>query len=251
MFFNNLKFYQNSEKIFIRCFLILFILQFLFWLKTENIKPDVNIVPPLPSKHSIAALSLGDDQFYFRVLAMQIQNAGDSFGRFTALKNYDYSKLYSWFKILDSLDDKSRFVPTMASYYYSQTQNIEDNIYIVNYLDEYASRDIDKNWWWMFQAVTIAESYLKNHELALNLAYKLSANNAKEAPLWTKQMPAFIHARMGEDCAAFAVIEKILKDDESGVRKIKPEEMDFMNHFIKDRLGKLKKNKFNPLKCRN
>ena len=250
MFFETSKFHQNSEKIFIRSFLVFFIIQFFFWLKTENIKPNVNVVPPLPSKYSIPALSLGDDQFYFRVLAMKIQNAGDSFGRFTALKNYDYSKLYQWFKILDSLDDQSKFIPTLASYYYSQTQNIEDNIYIVKYLDEYASRDIDKNWWWMFQAIMIADTYLKDHKLALEMSYKLRDNKAKNAPLWTKQMPAFLHAKLGEDCAAFAIIQQVLKDDEKGIRKIKPDEMDFMNHFIKNRLGKLKKKKFNPLQCR-
>ena len=94
-------------------------MQFFFWWKTENIQPEIHIVPPLPSKYSVEALSLGDKEFYFRVLALKIQNAGDSFGRFTALKYYDYETLYHWFKIMDGLNHKSKFIPSLASYYYS------------------------------------------------------------------------------------------------------------------------------------
>lgn len=248
--FSKLALYQKLDKIFYFGFLFCFLIQILFWFKTENIKPSVYVVPPLPNKYSIEALSLGDKEFYFRILASKIQNAGDTFGRFTPLKEYDYEKLYQWWKILDSLNDKSNLIPTLASYYYSQTQNIEDNIYIVKYLDEHSSKDLDKNWWWMYQAIYIANISLKDHQLALKLAYKLSKADVKKAPLWIKEMPAFIHSRYGEDCEAFAIISRLLKENENGIHKIKAEELSFMNHFIKQRLVNLKKKGFDPLKCR-
>ena len=244
------KIYNNLHRFFISGFLLCFILQIGFWFKAEQFKPDVYIVPPLPSQHSVAALSLGDNEFYFRIAALRIENAGDTFGRFSALKNYDYSKLYDWFKLLDGLDNKSKYVPALASNYYSQTQHKEDTRYIVQYLDEYASRDIDQYWWWMFQAVTLAKSSLKDNELALKLAYKLSENKNEKAPIWTKQMPAFIQANLGEDCEAFLFINKILQENEIGVQKIAPEEMDFMRHFIKQRLDNLKKKNFDVNRCR-
>lgn len=247
---SKLQLYRELDKIFLYTFLFFLLGQLFFWAKTEHIKPSVHIVPPLPSKYSVEALSLGDKEFYFRVLAMKIQNAGDTFGRFTPLKEYDYEKLYQWWKILDELNNKSNLVPALASYYYSQTQKTEDNIYVVRYLDDYASRDIDKNWWWMYQATYIANSILQDHQLALKLAYKLSKNEAKNAPLWTKQAPAFVHQALGEDCQAFAVISQILKENENGTRIIKPEELSFMRHFINERLNNLKKKGFNPLKCK-
>ena len=244
------KLYQNLNRIFISLFLLCFFGQFVFWLKTERIKPDVYIVPPLPSTSSVKAFSFGDEQFYFRILSLRIENAGDSFGRFSPLKNYDYSKLYQWFKILDSLDNQSIYIPSLAANYFSQTQRKEDTRYIVQYLDEFASRDIDKYWWWMVQAFYIANSTLKDKPLALKIAYKLSENKNEIAPIWTKQLPAFVHAELGEDCAAFLFIRKMIQDNETGERKITPEEMEFMRYFIKDRLGKLKKQNFDPNQCR-
>jgi hypothetical protein len=242
--------YQNLNRIFISVFLLFLVLQFLFWLNSESVKPNVYIVPPVPSEKSIEALSLGDKEFYFRLLGLRIENAGDSFGRFTALRNYDYSKLYQWFKLLDTLDDRSIYIPALASNYYSQTQNHEDTRYIIQYLDEYASKDIDKYWWWMFQAFIIANSTLHDYPLALKLAYKLSENNNEQAPHWTKEMPAFVHSKMGDDCAAYLFISKILNENEKSEKKIKAEDMDFMRHYISYILSDLKQKNFNVNQCK-
>ena len=207
------------------------------------------MVPPIPNKYLVNVISLGDREFYFRTLALKLQNAGDTFGRFTPLKNYDYKKLYEWFKFMDILNSTSRVIPSLASYYYSQTQNHSDAIYVIKYLDEHAAIDIDKNWWWLYQAIHIARLSLNDNKLSLELAYKLSKNEAKDAPIWTKQMPAFLLAKMGENCEAFFIISQMLKDNESGKRIIKAEEMNFMRYFIKDRLSKFKNIKFDPRKC--
>lgn len=243
--------YQNLHRFFILGFLSCFILQVGFWFKSEHFKPDVYIVPPLPSKESVAALSFGDEQFYFRAAALKIENAGDSFGRFTSLKKYDYAKLYDWFKLLDSLDHKSKYVPNLAAVYYAQTSNKEDNRYIIKYLDEYVGDNIDEDWWWIYQAFYIAHATLKDDSLALKFAYKLSKNKNEKAPTWTRELPAFIESKLGNDCEAFLVINKMLKDNESGEQKISPAEMDFIRHFIKNGLGDLKKKNFNPNKCAN
>lgn len=242
-------YHLNSHKIFFYLFCIVFTCQIFFWKKTEKLIPPFDIVPPAPNQYLISATSLGDKEFLFRILALRLQNSGDIFAGFVALKNYDYLRIYQWMKALDTLNDKSRLVPSMASYYYSQTQKTEDTRYIVNYLDEFASRDIDNQWWWLFQASYIAKINLKDMDRALELAYKLSTNNAVNAPLWTKQLPAFLHANMGDGCMAFGVIEKLIKESESGQRQIKPEELNFMRHFINDRLSKLKAQKFDPRKC--
>ncbi len=229
----------------------MFSLQICFWYKTEKVKAKFDIVPPPPSKYLVSAASLGDKEFLFRVLGTRLQNSGDVFAGFSALKNYDYNRLYQWFKTLDTLNSKSNFIPALASYYYSQTQKTQDTKYVIDYLDEHAAKDIDNKWWWLFQATFIAKNSLGDIDRALDLAYKMSKNNSKNAPLWTKEMPAFLHAEMGNSCMAFKVIEKLIKESENGERVIDAEEMNFMRHFITYRLSELQKQKFDPKKCHN
>lgn len=243
-------FYLYSHKIFLWFFIAFFGLQIFFWQKTESIKPPLELVPPAPSKYLVAAASLGDKEFLFRVMATRLQNSGDVFAGFVALKRYDYSRIYQWLKALDELNDRSHFAPSLAAYIYSQTQKHEDSRYIVDYLDEHSSKDIDHNWWWLFQAVYIARNNMGDINRALELAQKLSQNNAPNAPIWTKQMPAFIYEEMGDGCMSFRVIQKILNESESGIRQVDSEELNFMRYFIRERLRKLKEGKFDPKKCR-
>ena len=102
----------------------------------------------------------------------------------------------------------------------------------------------------MVQAFYIANSTLKDYKTSLEIAYKLSKNKNEAAPSWTKQLPAFVHTKLGEDCTAFLFINKIIQEDKSGERKIKPEEMAFMRYFIKQRLDSLKKKNFDPNQCK-
>jgi hypothetical protein len=210
------------------------LVQISFWYKTKHIKPDMIIVPNVPKLNTIKLLSLGDEQFYFRNFAFKIQNAGDSWGRFTALKHYNYQKLQGWFYLLDELDDQSNFVPSLASYYYSQTQNPEDTIYIIEYLRDHANKDLRNKWWWLVQAVYIANHRLKDNKLALDIAYELASTPKDvEMPYWARQMPAFIHEARGERNAAKKIIIDILNNFE----EFTPGELNFMEYFIRERLN--------------
>jgi hypothetical protein len=241
---------KNIKKIAVSLFLLFFAAQVMFQLETQHLKPNVHIVPPVPNKYLLKALALGDEEFLFRVLSLKIQNAGDSFGRFTPLKNYDYQEMYEWFKAMDTLNSKSKVMPSIATYYYAQTQNRKDVIHIIRYLDERATADLDNNWWWLFQSVYLARRVLGDEQLALKIAYKLSKNQDENAPLWTKQLPAFLHARLGHECEAYFIIKRILDDNESGKRKLTQEELNFMSHFIKERIASFKNTNFDATKCK-
>lgn len=222
--------------------------QIFFWKQTERIRGEFEIIPPAPNQYLVSALSLGDKEFLFRVMAMRFQNSGDIFAGFVALKDYDYARIYQWMKALDTLNSKSRMIPSLAAYYYSQTQNKDDLHYIINYLEEHSLQNIDYNWWWLFQAIYISKS-IGDFDRALEISYKLAENNAKDAPIWTKQMPAFISEEMGEGCVAFSVISKLIAESESGQRQFSSDEMNFMRFFINERLRRLKEGKFDPRKC--
>jgi hypothetical protein len=214
---------------------IFVVLQVLLWDTTRKYRPDFTIVPDVPSEMSVKAFSFGDEQFYFRTLAFGLQNAGDTFGRFTALKLYDYNKLYQWFKLLDTLDSKSNFVPSIAAYYYSQTQNTPDVKHVVKYLEEHAWLD-DYNkyhkWWWLSQAVYLSNHKLKDKDWALQIAKKLAETPRNDIPIWAKQMPAFILEQKGEEEQAMGIIASILEN----VEKIDEGELNFMAYFVTERL---------------
>lgn len=246
------KFYfEKAYKIYFYLFVIFLLFQLFFWTKAQDIKVEIDIVPQVPNKYLVPVLSLGDEEFLFRALSYRLQNSGDVFAGFVSLRRYDYQRLYDWFIMLDSLNSTSHFIPYLASYYYAMTPNRQDTIHIVNYLSKRAKDDLDRNWWWLFQAVVIAKRELKDDAKALELAYQLSKTQAENAPLWVKQYPAFLLAQQGEACESFRVIERILAENESGLRQISVEEMSFMNHFISVRLAELKKSKFDPRKCKN
>ena len=250
-------FYIYSHKIFFWLFVVCLICQVWFWKKTESYHQAQQPIPEAPSKYVVSAMSFGDKEFLFRTLASRIQNAGDIFAGFMALKYYSYQNLYQWFKTLDTLNNQSLLMPSLASYYYSQTQNKPDTIYIINYLDEFASQDIDKYWWWLFQATFIAKRDLKDYNLSLKIANKLAQNQAKQAPIWTKQMPAFISAEMGNNCLALKIISNILQDYKKKSAEINqnnhPEiarEINFMKFFIEKQIYLLKQQNFNANQCK-
>ena len=249
--FTRFNFYNNLNRVFALGFVVLLMAQIIFWSRTENINPDVGIVPNVPTMKAAKAAAFGDEQFYFRVKSLEIENAGDSFGRFTSFKRYDYSKLYGWFSLLSSIDKESNYPPTLATNYYAATPNKSDTKYIVQYLDEFASEDVTKHWWWIYRAFHIANNTLGDKKLALNLALKLSNSNSEDVPIWAKQLPAFIYESTNDDCAAFLFIENLLteynKKDQS---KIDHKEMEFMRYFIKKKIYELEQKNFSADKCK-
>lgn len=214
-------------------FAVFCLLQAGFWWSTRDNLPDLGIVPDVPGKTAVKALSFGDEEFYFRLLALDIQNAGDTFGRFTELYKYDFKKLRAWFSLLDSLDRESNYIPFLASYYFAQTQHVQDARYVVDYLYEHAADRPQKKYWWLAQGAYIAEHKLRDTDLALKLATPLE--QATDAPFWARQLPAFVHERRGEMDDALHIMEEVAKNS----KDIPATELNFMNYFVKERLHRL------------
>jgi len=224
---------STSIKIyFMLAFFVL--LQLGFWCQTKNIKPDLGIVPDVPGRQEIHALTFGDDEFYFRVLAFIIQNCGDTYGRFSPLRYYDLNKLYYWFGLLDELDAKSNMMPSLAAYYFSQTQNVADVHYVVDYLYEHSVRDVEHNWWWLIQAIYLAMHKMNNMDKALEVAKPLVND---KVPVWAQQMTAVVYEKRGEMGDALRIMETI----KAHAKNIPDADLKYMTYFVEERLGKLDK----------
>jgi len=233
---------MKLNKIYIAILFIFFSLQYAFWYGfsentllsgTRFVKPNITIVPNVPSETEVNILSLGDKQLYFRLLALKIQNAGDYYGEFTSVNNYDFNKLYRWFKILDGLYNESNFVPSLASYIYSNARDKENLRYLVKYLEEFSQYNLTKNWWWLSQAVYIANFKMKDVDLALDMSYNLSKVEG-DIPMWARQMPAILLLSKGEEEASFKIVKSILDNIDS----IDERDAGFLLFFIKERLKK-------------
>lgn len=207
-------------------------LQLGFWTYARGIKPQMDIVPDVPGKEAVQALTFGDQQFFFRVLAFNIQNAGDTYGRFTSLRYYDFSKLYLWFNLLDTLDSRSNMIPSMACYYFAQTQNTEDVRYMVDYLYTHASRDVPHKWWWLLQSIYLASYRLSDMDLALKVSKPLVN---PDVPAFAQQMAAVVREKRGEMEDALRIMETI-KDN---AKQITDADLKYMRYFIEERLKRL------------
>lgn len=207
-----------------------------FWWQTKDIRPDLGIVPPVPGKQEVLALTFGDNQFYFRTLAFNIQNAGDTFGRFTSLRYYDMNRLYHWFNLLDVLDARSNMIPSMATYYFSQTQNTSDIRYVVDYLYEHSMRDVPKKWWWLMQSIYLAQHKLNDMDLALKVSAPLV--NPK-VPAFAQQMAAVVREKRGEMEDALIIMETIRNHAE----EIREDDLKYMRYFVEERLNTLEESR--------
>lgn len=212
-------------------FLLVLMVQMMFWGQTWRIVPDMEIVPDVPGEKEAQALAMGDDQFYFRWHAFNLQNAGWTYGRSTALSNFDYRKVYYWFKLLDTMDSESNFVPALASYYYSRTEQVKDVRYIVKYLHEYVGSRLGQKWWWQAEAVHLADHKLNDRDLALQMAIPLQ--HLSTAPIIIRELPAFIYERRGEMGEARRVMDEIRAD-----AVLTEGEKNFMTYFVEERLQK-------------
>lgn len=207
-------------------------LQVAFWQQARPIRPELQIVPPAPSRMEVAAMALGDPQFYFRALTLQMQNFGDLFGRFTALRLYDFNRLYQWFTLLDALDARSNLVPTLAAYYFSQTQHTPDVRYMVDYLYAHALRDVPHKWWWLLQALYLSMHKLNDMDLALKVAAPMIN---PEVPAWAQQMVAVVHEKRGEMEDALTIMETIKEH----AHTLDDKDLRYMEYFVRERLHRL------------
>ena len=224
---------SNGLRIAIAFLCIFLAAQGGFWYHSRSIMPEMGIVPDVPGERTVHALSFGDEEAFFRLLALNIQNSGDTFGRFTALYKYDFKKLHAWFHLLNGMNNESNYLPAMTSYYFSQTQNPADVRYLVDYLDEYTKDRVKEKWWWVVQGVYLAQHKLNDLDRALVLAERL--RGVRGIPIWAQQMPAFIHEKQGEFGAALAIMEDIMKHPED----FSQGELNFMRMFIDERLHRL------------
>lgn len=206
------------------------------WKGTKHVKPELEIVPAAPSAEMLKAFSFGDEQLTFRYNGYMMQFLGDTFGRITPLKDYNFERLYRWWMLLDEADSRSNLIAYVVAYYYGSTQDAKGDVpYVVDFLESHSDKHPSENWWWYSQAIYYAKYKLNDTDRALRIAKKLAALPKElDIPIWTRQLAAFIYEGQHEYKEACDIIVNVIRD--YGDNKVTQGEMNFMYSFIKERL---------------
>ncbi len=208
-------------------------IQILAWTQVRDLRAQWLNVPPVPGAAGAAAFALGDTQFAYRTMGLMLQNFGDSGGRVTNFREYDYERLVQWFHLMGQFDPRSNFAPHLAAYYFSAVDDPQKLSLLADYLHEAGSISVEGKWQWLAQAV-----YLKRYKVNdLETAYQWSAELANledpSVPSWARQMPAFVKNAAGDKQAAYDILVSMLK---SGVGKMPREEVNAITDYICDRI---------------
>lgn len=220
-------------------FTLCLILNTACWWHVRHVQAVWTNVPPPPGVSGASIGAIGDRQMAYRTGALMLQNFGDTGGRTTPLKDYNFERLGQWFMLEDGLDPRAVHVPYIAAYYYGGSQNGKKLRPLIDYLAFIGRRNDAherlgfQNWRWMGQAIYLARFRLDDLNLALTLANELAASYHPGMPGWTKQMPAFVLNAKGDKQAAYALMLSVLKDDSGKMQKA---EVNFMLWYICSRL---------------
>ncbi len=214
-------------------FLLFFLLNALLWVWARPLRAAWNNVPPPPAPHAAVVTGMGDTQFAYRVLALTLQNMGDTGGDTANLADYRYDRVAGWLRMLSALDPVSNFPPFLAAYFYAGTRDDTDLGPIVSYLAEVGMQPQPEKWRWLAQAIYLARFRLNDQPRAYQLALKLAAIRQPNMPGWVRQMPAFVMLSQGDREAAYNLMLETLKTEGE---KMDPSEVRFMVYYICERI---------------
>lgn len=209
------------------------VLNIMFWFSVRDVRAKWGNVPPVPSSEYLSSMGFGDASFAYRANGIMIQNLGDTGGRYTPLKDYDYERLTEWFFLQDHLDPRSNYIPYLAGYYFSGVQIPEKFYPVLDYLKQVGQRPDGEKWRWLAQAAYVARYSMNDLDKALELANILSETAPDDAPVWVKQMPVFVVKAKGDKELAYALTLEILK---SSADKLHPNEVNALVAYICDQI---------------
>ena len=216
----------------------------MFWLNLRDMQAQWSNVPPAPKEQVAAFYGLGDETFAYRINALMLQNLGDTGGRVTMLRDYDYNSLSSWFFLQDKLDPKSDFMPHLAAYYFGNVQEPEKYRPVLEYLKMVGARPEGIKWNWLYFAVYYARHKLNDLDKALELANVLAQTKNPNVPDMVRNMAAYVMNAKGTKREAYIMLVESLK---ANMYKMKPENILSTRAFICEQILDASEAKDDPL----
>jgi hypothetical protein len=197
------------------------------WANRDR-RPDLSIIDPPPSALERKALAFGDDEFLYRAYVLELQNAGDTGGRATPMRDYNYDYVLGWLRSLQALDARAQHHALLAARYFP---TVNEPV-AVRKLVEFVAADVEMNperkWSWLMQAVLMADHRLNDKEYALKLAKQLAGYDYPDMPSWIFMFPGVLLKQLGRNDEARAVMETVRRD-KAGL--LTPQDLHWMEDF--------------------
>lgn len=215
-------------------FAVIFCVNCAVWSLTRERQAEWLNVPPVPGKSTVYMSALGDGQLAYRSLAVMLQNLGDTGGRVTPLRDYDFDRLAEWFYLMHDLDPQSDYIPYLASFYFGAVNGDEVGEKLrplVGYLYKVGKSSEGEKWRWLAHGIYLARFKMNDLDYAYDMALDLAelGYKNKDMPHWTRQMPVFILNAKGDKEAALSLMMSILS---SVGDKIHPSEVNYTRSYI-------------------
>jgi hypothetical protein len=177
----------------------------------RDVRPNWEVLEPPPAGETLQIASFGDAQFLYRILAMQLQNAGDEGGRITPIRAFDINMVVAWLDVLDTLDARADHHVGLALRYFSLHQDKAS----LEPLVRYAMRHVDKNpalkLNWLSQALLIAELRLKDDSLALEVADQMGRYELPQIKTAAFLIAPLMREKQGDHAGALLGLKRALR----------------------------------------
>jgi hypothetical protein len=156
-------------------------------------------LPRPPPAGVLRLASVGEPQALAQLLTLYIQAFDYQPGTRIPYRDLDYHRLVAWLGRILELDPAGQYPLMLATRVYAEVPDRAKARLMLEFAYEAYLRDPEHRWPALAHAALAAKHQLKDLPLALKYAHALQANTHRpDAPLWVKQMEAFILEDMNE-----------------------------------------------------
>lgn len=186
----------------------------------------IDELPPAPAPQALRLASFGETEAAARLTMLFLQSY--------EVPRMDLARALGWLESALRLDPRSQYPLFLAARVFAETSDTTRTRAVLEFVYEEFLRDPDRRWPWLAHAALLAKHRLKDLGLAKRYAHAVQEKaQARDVPLWARQMEIFILEDMNELEAARIMIGGLLQSgtltDPAEIRFLK-ERLDELEH---------------------
>jgi hypothetical protein len=164
-------------------------------------------LPPPPSPQLLQAISFGEPEFAARAAMLYLQGYDLSGDNPLSFARLDYRRLTGWLDAILQTDPRSAYPLFTAARVYTEVAEADKCRAMLDFLWQAFEPEPERRWRWLAHAALVAKHRLNDlpRALAYARAIERHARDA-DAPLWARQMQAFVLEDLNELEAAKIVL---------------------------------------------
>jgi hypothetical protein len=196
-----------------------------------------------PGIGALRLAALGEPVPLGKLLMLYLQAFDYQAGTRVPYRNLDYERLEAWLARILALDPAGQYPLMSASRLYAEVPDPAKRRRMLDFVYRAYLEDPNRRWPWLAHATVVAKHGLKDLALARQYAVALQRHTTTpDAPVWVKQMEAFILEDMNELEAAKILIGGLIASgqvrDERDLRLLQRRLKDLEDRIEAERLPK-------------